>query len=56
MKNYVSKIIIGCLGFCAGFALCYFSIVSPVFHKTGSKITAAAERQKILTEFENYRR
>jgi len=53
MKMYVSKIIIGCLGISAGFAQCYFSMVSPV--KTGSKTTARAELQKVSSEIENYR-
>lgn len=37
MKKYLSNIIIGCLGICVGFALCYFSGVSPAPSKTGDK-------------------
>ena len=29
MKRYLSKVIVGCLGICAGFALCYVTLVVP---------------------------
>ena len=37
MKRHLSKIIVGCLGVCVGFAVCYFSGVSRTASTTGDK-------------------
>ena len=37
MKKHLSKIMVGCLGVCVGFAVCYFSGVSRTTSSTGDK-------------------
>ena len=38
MKKHLSKITIGVLGICIGFALCYFAGFSPGTLKTGNNV------------------
>jgi hypothetical protein len=43
MKQYISKIIVGCLGLSVGFAICYFTLVSSKTEAKATVITVASD-------------
>ena len=48
MKRYISKAIVGCLGMCIGFALCYLTLVVSKPEARSTVITVASDGSLFL--------